>query len=98
MSSAFHRCRIGSFAFLLVLCAFVHVARAADRIEKTALLLIPETVSIQERLPIAVEFRWDEDIPVTLDTWDINGELETLGEVTVFDENGKDVAMMFPVS
>lgn len=98
MSSAFHRFRIGSFAFLLVLCAFVHVAETADRIEKTALLLIPETVSIQEKLPIAVEFRWDEDIPVTLDTWDINGELETLGEVTVFDENGKEVAMMFPVS
>lgn len=98
MSSAIHRCRIGSFAFLLVLCAFVHVVRGADRIEKTALLLIPETVSIQERLPIAVEFRWDEDIPVTLDTWDFSGELETMGDVTVFDENGKEVAVIFPVS
>lgn len=87
-----------SFGTLLVLCAFVHVVRAADRIEKTALLLIPETVSIQERLPIAVEFRWDENMPVTLDIWDFRGEVRTMGSLIVYDENGKEVAMSFPMS
>ena len=59
---------------------------------------MPETVSLQERLSIAVEFRWDENTPVTLDILDFRGEMRTMGSLIVCDENGKEVAMSFSMS
>jgi hypothetical protein len=87
-----------SSAILLAFAAFVATAAAASRIEKTALLVLPDVISIHGDLPASVEFKWDEETPVTLDTWLFDGRLSTYGEITVFDEGGKEVPTIYPVS
>ena len=82
----------------MILASFAVSGFAASRIEKSALLLLPEINSIHDNLKASVEFRWDEDAPVTLDTWSHDGRLSTLGTIEVFDEDGKEVAMFYPIS
>ena len=82
----------------LSMVAFATGGMAASRPDKPALLLLPDLVSIRENLIASVEFRWDGDAAVTLDTWSDGGRLSTLGEIRVFDENGKEVPIWFPVS
>ena len=74
------------------------VAYAAKQIEKPALLLMPDEISIHRRITASVEFRWDEDMPVTLEVLSKQNEVSTLGDITVYDEDGKEVPMSFPVS
>ena len=85
-------------ALLFALYAFSVVLGGAERVEKPALLLIPEVVSMGQHIAASVEFRWDEDMPVTLDVLVLANEVSTLGDLTVYDENGKEVPMSFPMS
>lgn len=85
-------------AGLLILSALTSSGRAAAQIEKPALLLVPETISLRENLNAIVAFRWDEDMPVTLDTWSHGGRLSTLGAIEVFDEKGNEVPQFHALS
>src|ERR1700677_456319 len=74
------------------------VVQAAPGLEKSAILILPPSIPMGEQLAGFVEFRWSDDAPVTLNTWIIHGELSTLTSLSVFDENGKAVNWVFPVS
>src|SRR5689334_12553990 len=86
------------FAALTFLLVLAGAAFGADRVERSALLLLPDEVSAQQPLRAAVEFRWTDDAPLQISTWTRNAVQSTLGEIQVFDEHGKEVQMFFPVS
>ena len=71
---------------------------AASQVDKTALLVLPQVVEIDSEISASVEFRWDEDVPVVLNTWLIDDQLKTYGQLFFFDEEGKEVPTLHPVS
>lgn len=82
---------------LCVFLALVSSLGGAPVKEKPALLIIPAIISAHD-LSAQVAFRWDEDTPVVVSTWSIRGELRIYGVLTVFDESGKEVPAIVPVS
>lgn len=87
-----------TIAILTALCGFGAQGFAAAQVEKSALLLLPEVISSRVSLKVSVEFRWDEDTPMTLDAFSNGGRLCTNGSIEIFDENGKEVPIFYPVS
>ena len=85
-------------AIVLAFVALAATAAAASRLEKSALLLLPDVISIHGGLSASVEFKWDEEKPVTLDTWSFDGRLSTYGEIAVFEDGGKEVPTIYPLS
>jgi hypothetical protein len=88
--------RYGGALFFAILS--MSVARAAPGMEKAAILILPPSIAIGDQIKGFVEFRWSDDAPVTLNTWTIHGELSTLTNLSVFDESGKKVNWVAPVS
>jgi hypothetical protein len=84
--------------FLFVVVTQSASILAASETRKSAILLLPDVITIGGEFEAIVECRWDEATPVILDIWEMNGRVSTLGELSVFDEDGKEVPMEFPVS
>ena len=70
----------------------------APQLERSAILSFPQTVPLRGDLGAMVEFRWDDTLPVTVDIWTVKGRVGTMGDVKVFDENGKEVPCEYAVS
>ena len=87
-----------AFVALLLAVLFGNVDLAADEIRRPAILVLPASVSMGDRLTGFVEFRWNDDNPVILDTWTIHGELCMLTFLSIYDESGKEVQWITPVS
>ena len=85
-------------AALIVLTAFTASGSDVERMERTALLILPEVISSEHPFRPSVEFRWDDEAPLRISTWTLNDSQSTLGEVQVFDENGKEVPIIYPVT
>jgi|LNAP01.1.fsa_nt_gb hypothetical protein len=79
-----------------VFFALVANVRAADRLERSALLSIPEEVTAWSQFDVEVAFRWDEDTPLKITIWSLKKGLSVAGEIEFFDENGKMIRRMFP--
>lgn len=87
-----------AFTTVIAFLALAAAASGTERVERTALLLLPEEVSAHHPFRAAVEFRWDDEAPLRISTWTRKDVHSTLGEIQVFDEHGKEVQMFFPVS
>jgi hypothetical protein len=88
-----------SIVFLIVgLAAVFGSCTAADVVERPALLVLPKEVPIHASLPLTVAFRWEEEDPVTVDTFERGNLLCTSGGIEVFDESGREVPLSFPMS
>ena len=71
-------------------------AMAADIIEKSALLRLPETVIAWSPLDVDVTFRWDDDPPLKITTWALKKGMSIEGEIQFFDATGNRVGMINP--
>jgi hypothetical protein len=76
--------------------ALVANVMAVDRLERSALLSIPELVTAWSQFDVEVAFRWDEDTPLKITTWSLKDGLSIAGEIQFFDESGKKVGMINP--
>jgi len=86
---------VGALLLSLLLLSAIRAAPSGD---KPAVLILTPSISIGEQIEGFVEFRWDNEAPVKLNTWTINGELSTLTNLSVFDEAGKKVNWVVPIS
>jgi hypothetical protein len=66
--------------------------------ERSALLILPAVVGTRHNLQTEVEFKWDGEAPIVIDTWETKGSIETLGELRAFSEDGTEVQQFYPLS
>lgn len=82
---------------LLITAAGVWAA-PTERVEKSAMLLLPAELAQGEDIVANVLLRWDEDDPLTIHTVVVDGRLCTHGELLVYDEDGREMPMIYPAT
>jgi len=70
---------------------------ASDSGGKPAELIVPAKVHVNEAIQGDVEFTWDEDQPLVLDTWSMKGGC-LFGSMTVYEASGHEVPGVYPMS
>ncbi len=73
-------------------------ALSVEILERTALLILPEEVSPKTPFRADIKLRWEDETPLRITTWALREGECTLGEIQVFDEQGREVQMIFPVT
>ena len=70
----------------------------APQLERSAILSFPQAVPLRGDLGAVVEFRWGDELPVTIDIWSVGDRVGTMGDLKIFDETGKEVPFQVYVS
>lgn len=93
------------FTTLLFFSLLGGICHGSDVMQKPAVLFMPEQIEVSTRsgylLKAEMGFRWDETEPVKINVWNTrkNGEeKQLLGDVEIFDEQGKRLEQSFFMS